>query len=83
LIDDDKKRILESSTHKRIKLRKQGIWFHEKGGDMPDRGKRLTKRIWKTLCTHNTKSNNKAHIILPKACQIDFEKFGNQFFLYN
>jgi hypothetical protein len=25
----------------------------------------------------------KAHIILPKACQIDFEKFGKPIFMYN
>jgi hypothetical protein len=31
----------------------------EKDGDKPEQDKRFTKSVLKTLCTHNTKSNNR------------------------
>ena len=46
----------EKGTNEKIKIERAGIWL--KNRDMPEKDKRLTKRVFKTLHTHIIKSNN-------------------------
>ena len=52
----------------------------EKDRDKPEKDKRLTKRVLKTLRTHNTKSATTKH--QAQTHQISLNKFGKPFF-YN
>ena len=45
------------SPNEKIKIERAGIWL--KNRDMPEKDKRLTKRVFKTFLTHHTKSCNK------------------------
>ena len=69
----------EKGTNEKIKIKRAGIWL--KNRDMPEKDKRLTKRVFKSFLTHHTKSCNKKTSHQAKPIKLIWKRLKAHIFL--